>query len=440
MSPHQIAPALWAGSPDWRRLNLIFLLFCTLNFGVPVVLAQIRELTLTDKIPPAVAATADSPPHADQWSAPALAALATAGNNQANLRLALDNVPPAQRRGLEFLLANMPQRDLESLSSEFLLTNVRLAYAARDTAPWGKDLSEELFFNYILPYANLDEKREDWRTEFRQLAFPLVKECRTPTEAAIRLNREFFPLLKVRYSTKRKAPNQSPSESRASGYATCTGLAIILVDVCRAVGVPARVVGTPRWSDNSGNHTWVEIWDQGWHFTGANEQDNRGLDHGWFTGRAAQAKSDPPRYAIYAASFARTERYFPLVWNRGDRTVFAEDVTRRYVPADPLAAPATMATVRVRVVNARGERVATTITVAQEGTDKPALRGQSRDETADINDHFTCELIPHNRYTAQAEMAAISFTTPAAGAEQTITVELPQTQPTPAIQPAVEKK
>ena len=38
----------------------------------------------------------------------------------------------------------------------------------------------------------------------------------------------------------RKRNNQSPQESIEQGKATCTGLSIILVDACRAVGIPAR--------------------------------------------------------------------------------------------------------------------------------------------------------------------------------------------------------
>ena len=36
-----------------------------------------------------------------------------------------------------------------------------------------------------------------------------------------------------------------------TGVATCTGLSILLVDACRSVGVPARIAGTPLWSNNS---------------------------------------------------------------------------------------------------------------------------------------------------------------------------------------------
>ena len=193
-----------------------------------------------------------------------------------------------------------------------------------------------------------------WRT-----LRPLVKDCKTPSEAAQKLNVELFPKLKVKYSTERKAPNQSPHESIAQGKASCTGLSIVLADACRSVGVPARLVGTPLWANKRGNHTWVEVWDKDWHFTGACEQDPQGLDRGWFVADAAQAKKDVPEHAIYAASFKKTETHFPLVWARRNTTVPAENVTDRYAKPAPKAETAR---VLVRVVDAAKKRVAVAVT------------------------------------------------------------------------------
>src|SRR5207253_8106271 len=140
----------------------------------------------------------------------------------------LTGVPKDQRKGMAFLVANMPDADLTSLKADFLLTNTDLAYKARAAVPWGKDIPEAVFLNDVLPYANVDERRDDWRKEFYDLCLPLVKECKTPSEAAQKLNRELFPKLKLKYSTERRAPNQSPRESIEQGKASCTGLSIVL--------------------------------------------------------------------------------------------------------------------------------------------------------------------------------------------------------------------
>ncbi len=267
------------------------------------------------------------------WADDVEQALKSAKANRAELEKALNAVPKEQRKGMAFLVANMPDADLASLRSEFLLTNVSLAYKARAETPWGKDVPEDIFLNDVLPYANVDEKRDAWRKEFFDMCIPMVKDCKTPTEAVQKLNGELFKTLKLGYSTQRKAPNQSPKESIEQGKASCTGLSIVLSDACRAVGIPARLVGTPLWSDKRGNHTWVEVWDKGWHFTGACEPDPNGLDRGWFVGAASQAKKDVPEHAIYAASFKKTQTHFPLVWAMRNKDVPAENVTDRYAKA-----------------------------------------------------------------------------------------------------------
>ena len=273
------------------------------------------------------------------WSEEVEQALKKAGKNREELEKALNKVPEDQRKALAFLVANMPDHDLTSLHADFLLENVELTYKARKQVAWGEKIPEEIFFNDVLPYANIDETRDAWRQELYDLCMPLVKECKTPSEAAMKLNGTVFEKLKVRYNKDRKRPQQSPKESIEQGKATCTGLSILLSDACRSVCIPTRLVGTPLWIDKSGNHTWVEIWDNDWHFTGACEPDPKGLDRAWFESKAADAKKDVPEHAIYAASFRKTKISFPLVWAPERNDVFAENVTDRYAKAKKPAEP-----------------------------------------------------------------------------------------------------
>ena len=267
------------------------------------------------------------------WDRDVEEALGQAKDNRPELEKALRAVPEKQRVGLAFLIANMPVRDLTSLKSEFLLGNLDLAYSMRDKMPWGKEVPEAIFLNDVLPYASVTETREPWRQEMMERCLPLVKDCKNLTEAAQALNAGLFTKVKVRYSVLRGRPDQSPSESMKSGIASCTGLSILLADACRSVGVPARLVGIPKWVNKPGNHTWVEIWDGAWHFTGACEHDPKGLDRGWFVGDAALAKKDSIESAIYASSFKRTPTKFPLVWDMGNRDISAVNVTERYTKA-----------------------------------------------------------------------------------------------------------
>ncbi|MDE0867310.1 MAG: hypothetical protein OSA98_26330, partial [Rubripirellula sp.] len=57
--------------------------------------------------------------------------LKAAGSNRAEIEKALTRCEEKYRTAMQFLVENMPQRDLQTLSAEFLLTNTRLAYDAR---------------------------------------------------------------------------------------------------------------------------------------------------------------------------------------------------------------------------------------------------------------------------------------------------------------------
>ena len=257
-------------------------------------------------------------------------ALARAGDNADQLRRTLDDAPQDHKEGVRFLIAYMPERDLQSLSANFLLKNVRFAYQAWNEAPWKDRVTKKMFLNDVLPYASINERRDDWREDFYKRFKPLVADAQSPAKAAVILNQKIFGMLKVRFSRGRPRADQSPYETIEAGMASCTGLSVLLVDACRAIGVPARFAGTPLWPDGSGNHSWVEVWDGDWHYMGAAEPAGDKLDRAWFSGKATTAQREHRRHAIYATSFQRTGVTFPLAWGRRVDYVHAVNVTDRY--------------------------------------------------------------------------------------------------------------
>ena len=336
------------------------------------------------------------------WATGVAPALAHAGTNRLELERFLEATPREQREGALFLLTNMPPGDLQTLSAGFLSENLSLAYQARNETPWAKSIPAERFLNDVLPYASVTEARDNWRQRLREICLPLVKDCATAAAAAQALNQQMFKLLKVRYSRARRAPDQGPFETMKTGVATCTGLSILLVDACRSVGVPARIAGTPLWANNSGNHTWVEIWDGDWHFAGAAEADPKGLDRGWFVGNASQAIKGDPDHAIYAASFQPTGVRFPLSWAPSVDYVSAVNVTDRYA-AKAAAPEGTRLRLQVNVLNRPlGERVAAKVTITDAADAAVRFEGMSKTEPADLNDHLVFFLPQQRTYIVEA--------------------------------------
>ena len=320
------------------------------------------------------------------------ARLELAQDNRSQLEAALDVEDEQQRASVEFLIRNMPGRDLKRLSADFLLEHVRLAHQAREESAW--KISDELFLNNVLPYANVDETRERWRPEMCQRAKKIIEGCKTPGEAAQQLNQKLFREVGVKYSTKRKKANQAPAESIEQGLASCTGLSILLVDACRSVNVPARLVGIPRWANKRGNHTWVEVWDNdNWHFTGAAEYNAQGLNRAWFKNDAAKAIKSSRMNSIYAVSFKKTDTPFPMIWSRGARPVSAINVTDRYTALGTVLKDNEIR-VMVRARSNATETPRISIPVVIESVDDRTIRveGTTKDESADTNNFLTVVL------------------------------------------------
>ncbi|MFM8723960.1 MAG: transglutaminase-like domain-containing protein, partial [Planctomycetaceae bacterium] len=232
-----------------------------------------------------------------------------------------------------------------------------------------------------------------------------------------------FPMVNVKYSTQRKKADQSPLESMESGLASCTGLSVLLVDACRAVGIPARIVGTPLWSDNSGNHTWVEIWDNGWHFTGACEPTGNVLDQGWFIDRASKAVRDERRHAIYAVTFRKNGQTFPMVWARDNTDVFAVNVTDRYTALrSPI--PESHSALRVRVIGPAGARAAVDVRIV-DAAGKELFRGRSKDDRFDSNDHLTAAIPTGTTVTVSLVDTEISSQVEVRDREQLVELQQP---------------
>ncbi len=356
------------------------------------------------------------------WGQVAETVLERSGGNRLEIERAIDTVQEAHRSDLMWLLEHMPVEDLQSLDAEFLLENIRLARDAWESAPWHDQVDLDLYRDTILPYACVNETRERWRPGLRKTASALIGDSRTITEAATRLNGTLFPSVGVKYSTARKKPDQNPSESMETGLASCTGLTILLVDACRSVGIPARFTGTALWSDESGNHSWAEIWDDGWHFTGAAEPTGDELDKAWFTGRASKATREDPRKAIYSVTWRKTPIHFPMVWRPQDRSINAVDVTDRYTrSADEL--PEGSCRVRFRILDEYGRRVAREFTASTD--DGPRHVMQSRDEGFDANDHV--ELIVPVGSTITWGTEDARMTTEITEDEQLLTIMIPTT-------------
>ncbi len=251
-----------------------------------------------------------------------------ADKNSVELKKALKQSPKNQKEAMAFLISYMPERDLKTLSADFLLENVSYAYKAKEKFKWGADLPKDIFFNEVLPYCSMNETRDNWRKDFFERFSKYIEETENIFDAIEKINKNIRDEVLVDYNTQREKPDQSPYESMRQNMASCSGLSILLTAAFRSVCIPSRVAGTPNWYDKRGNHNWNEVWADGkWYFT---EYYPSGLNKSWFLSSAGRADANNPEHSIYATSFKPTSAHFPLVWDTTIKYVYAENVTKRY--------------------------------------------------------------------------------------------------------------
>ncbi|MES2997511.1 MAG: transglutaminase-like domain-containing protein [Verrucomicrobiota bacterium] len=294
---------------------------------------------------------------------------------------------------LSLAVKRISETDRKSVTADLLVTNHTEAIAARETHSWSRAVPTDIFLNDVLPYACLDETRDNWRADFRKRFAPMVADTKTLREAALIINQRIRGELKVEYNTKREKACQSPYESMKQDMASCTGLSILLCDVFRSVGIPARIVGT-SWIHKPGNHTWVEFYDpetKQWHFT-EYDPDKNGFDRGWLVADAARAISGDPKHAVYATSWRWTGKSFPLPWDADNQSVHAINVTERYLAYGKATVEAAAGKLELRIDfrDAGGNRVSREAEVLSGNT--VIATGKTPGPTADANSFFTVHI------------------------------------------------
>ena len=235
-----------------------------------------------------------------------LGALQAMGSRSELFVRALRTASPEERNCLAFLMANMPDRDVRGLPVEYLEENVRTACLARRTLPLAASVPDGIFLDYVLPYAVADERRESWRADFYRRFRDAAAMSPSVEEAVLRLNRDIFLEFRLEFAERDIwKPFLSPGQSIGRGIVSCGEAALLLVDACRSVGIPARMAVLPRWQDIRGGHIWAEIWDRGrWHHITA--YDANLIDMGWISSQIASSFRPHSQGVVFTPVFRRT--------------------------------------------------------------------------------------------------------------------------------------
>ncbi len=196
-----------------------------------------------------------------------------------------ENLTKQEREGLLFLYAFMPLNDLAEYSGDFFLRHVKASIRSQKEMPWGKNIPDDIFLHYVLPYRVNNENPDSFRIVYYDEIARRIKGL-TMKEAALEINHWCHE--KVAYQPA-DIRTSSPMNTVKNARGRCGEESTFTVAALRTAGIPARQVYVPRWAHSDDNHAWVEVWVDGqWHYMGACEPEPA-LDMGWFTEPARRA-------------------------------------------------------------------------------------------------------------------------------------------------------
>ncbi len=151
------------------------------------------------------------------------------------------------------------QRDIETLSAEFLIDNIDKAFLAWSESPWKSEVDFDRFKKYVLPYrADNELLRIGWRDSLRATYAPVIRDAKTAREA-------FECLRKAVNSVKRKGKYDFPYVMDAVALrnhysGVCLERCVYFTAVCRAFGLPVVIDNCGQWANYSNrSHTWVAL-------------------------------------------------------------------------------------------------------------------------------------------------------------------------------------
>ncbi|MCX6646645.1 MAG: transglutaminase domain-containing protein [bacterium] len=234
----------------WTIITFLFVLFLT----IPALGQDESVAVESPQIPNSWLPALDRVPEIDR--AEVVDSFGLAGANIDPLLNVLLEIPDQWLSGAIYLIKNMPVEDLTVVTEEMLTENLRLAYEVRVNYPWAANVSESDFFEYVLPMRVSQEPLENWRPFFYELLKDQVEGLQTLEEVTQVVRQVTGSLVGFKQTQNR---DQGPFESIASGYGRCEEIMIVLIDGCRAVGVPARQAWTPYWTYQDNNHAWTEV-------------------------------------------------------------------------------------------------------------------------------------------------------------------------------------
>lgn len=152
--------------------------------------------------------------------------------------------------------------DVQTITSEYLINNIDLAFQAWQTNPWASHLSFEDFCEYVLPYRGSNEPIESWRGELMETFATIETELTNPEdpfEIGRLLEQKANAIIGFDPIFYLHPTDQGFAEMKQRGLGRCEDITNMQIYARRAGGVAVASDYTPLWAKAGNNHAWSVI-------------------------------------------------------------------------------------------------------------------------------------------------------------------------------------
>lgn len=160
--------------------------------------------------------------------------------------------------------------DIMEIDSAYLCHNIDWAFKVWQEQPWGKNISFDMFCEYILPYRIDDESLASWREMYYEKYNSLLDSLRMSNT----LDKE-DPVVAASYLIERLPDKEHIFTSvtpTAFGHigpeyvqylsGSCREVTDFCVYLFRALGIPCAIDFIPMSGSGSAGHFWLVTWDK----------------------------------------------------------------------------------------------------------------------------------------------------------------------------------
>jgi transglutaminase-like putative cysteine protease len=177
----------------------------------------------------------------------------------ATLTAAADSIDRA--RGTTDFSRREPIYDRNTITAEFLTTQIDYAFRAWQEKPWARDMSWDDFRDYVLPYRGSNEPLESWREYWEKYADleSKMKNPSDPVEAASLINRDIMTYFGFDPRFYYHPTDQGLADMLANRLGRCEDMTNLTIYALRANGIGITSDYTPYWANCGNNHAWNAV-------------------------------------------------------------------------------------------------------------------------------------------------------------------------------------